>query len=501
MKARVFRHRSTLMGPTIVLLGAAAIAAASFSAGQARARAESRIAVTEVSTTAPSPAFTTEAGGAVLADVAEKVISSVVNISSEKIVQETGGSPEFGPLFNDPFFRYFFDGPLGHGRRPQQWREHSLGSGVIVSSDGTVLTNNHVIENADKIRVALADGREFDAEIIGRDPDSDLGVLKLKGDLGDLKPITIGDSNALRLGDIVLAIGDPFGVGQTVTMGIVSAKGRANVGIVEYEDFIQTDAAINPGNSGGALVNMRGELVGINTAIISRSGGYQGIGFAIPSKMALPIMESLLDDGKVERGWLGVVIQDINPELKEALGLDDVKGVLLSDVNAGSPAEKGGLKRGDVILKLDGEPMDSSARLRNAVAIAGPKTEVSIEVLRDGQHIVRRVKLGQRKSGGGVAKLDASDGALGGLTLAEPNPELRRRYDIPKGVNGAVVIEVERGSAAARAGLRPGDVIVEFNRGPVSTVRDFSEAYRKARGVIAVLVNRQGNALYLAIRK
>jgi len=216
--------------------------------------------------------------------------------------------------------------------------------------------------------------------VVGRDPDSDLGVLKLKGELKDLKPLAFGDSDTLRLGQVVLAIGNPFGIGQTVTMGIVSAKGRASVGIVQYEDFIQTDAAINPGNSGGALVNMHGELVGINTAIISRSGGYQGVGFAIPTKMARPIMESLLQHGKVARGWLGVAIQDVTPELREALGVGAEKGVLLSDVTPGSPADKGGLKRGDIVLKLNGQVMDSSARFRNAVAVAGPKVEVTIEI-------------------------------------------------------------------------------------------------------------------------
>lgn len=310
---------------------------------------------------APTPAIARVGGDVEISDVAERVVAGVVNIASEKVVRETGGPPQFGPLFNEPFFRHFFGGPPGPGSRPQERRENSLGSGVIVSHDGVVLTNNHVIENADKIRVALADGRELDAEVVGRDPESDLGVLKLKGELKDLKPLVFGDSDTLRLGQVVLAIGNPFGIGQTVTMGIVSAKGRASVGIVQYEDFIQTDAAINPGNSGGALVNMHGELVGINTAIISRSGGYQGVGFAIPTKMARPIMESLLQHGKVARGWLGVAIQDVTPELREALGVGAEKGVLLSDVTPGSPADKGGLKRGDIVLKLNGQVMDSSA--------------------------------------------------------------------------------------------------------------------------------------------
>jgi serine protease Do len=452
----------------------------------------------------PTPGFaqSNKAGETVvLADIAERVVPSVVNISSEKIVRDTGSPPDFGPLFNDPFFRHFFGGPLEPNSRPRERREHSLGSGVIVSDKGIVLTNNHVIENADEIRVGLADGREFEAEIVGRDPDSDLGVLRLKGDVKDLTVLALGDANNLRLGDVVLAVGNPFGVGQTVTMGIVSAKGRASVGIVQYEDFIQTDAAINPGNSGGALVNMRGELVGINTAILSRSGGYQGIGFAIPTNMARPIMDGILADGKVKRGWLGVAIQDVTPQLKDALGLTESSGVLISDVTADGPAAKAGLKRGDVILSLDGQKMDSSARFRNAIALAGPDKEVTVELIRDGAKKTLRVKLGAKAVGGEIAKLDAAAGALGGLTLSEPTAALRRQFELPGDLNGVVVLEVESGSAAARAGFRPGDLIIEINRKRVSSVREFSEAYQQSRGTVAVLVHRRGSTLYLAFRK
>jgi serine protease Do len=351
----------------------------------------------------PAPAFAKTQDGVVLADVAERVVSSVVNISSEKVVRETGSAPSFGPLLNDPFFRHFFGPGLeAPQRQPREQREHSLGSGVVVTADGVILTNNHVIEHADKIRVALSDGREFDAKVVGTDPESDLGVLRLEQDDGkkveNLKPLAMGNSSQLRLGDVVLAVGDPFGVGQTVTMGIVSAKGRANVGIEQYEDFIQTDAAINPGNSGGALVNMRGELVGINTAIISRSGGYQGVGFAIPSNMAEPIMKSLLEDGTVKRGWLGVGIQDLTPELADALGIPKTKGVLVSQIESGSPAAKAGLQAKDVILKLNGQVMDSSAHLRNAVAAAGANAKVELQVLRDKEQKTITVVLDQKKS-------------------------------------------------------------------------------------------------------
>ncbi|MEW5737570.1 MAG: DegQ family serine endoprotease [Myxococcota bacterium] len=454
----------------------------------------------------PAPAFAQTGSGpgktadVVLADVAERVVPSVVNISSEKVVRETGGPPDFGPLQNDPFFRHFFGLPEGGGQ-PRERREHSLGSGVIVSDKGVVLTNNHVIENADQIRVGLSDGREFEATIVGRDPDSDLGVLQLKGEVKDLRPLPFGDSSVLRLGDVVLAVGNPFGVGQTVTMGIVSAKGRASVGIVEYEDFIQTDAAINPGNSGGALVNMRGELVGINTAILSRSGGYQGIGFAIPVNMARPIMEGILSRGRVLRGWLGVAIQEVTPQLKEAFALTEGTGILVSDVTADGPAAKAGLKRGDVILSLDGQKVESTARFRNAIAMAGPDKEVTLEVLRDGARRTVKVKLGAKPVGGQQARGDAPEGKLGGLSLSELTPALRRQHEIPDDIPGVLVADVEVGSAAARAGFRPGDVIMEVNRRVVKTVRDFNEAFQQSKGVVAVLVHRRGSTLYLALRK
>ncbi len=493
-------HHSRLRETLILLTCAAALAVAGCNQNRHHDAKNKTQPQSSVTLSVPSPALVRSGGDVELSDVAERVVAGVVNISSEKVVRASGGS-RMGPLFNDPFFRHFFGGPLGPNERPLERRENSLGSGVIVSNDGVVLTNNHVIENAEKIRVALADGRTFDAEIVGRDPQSDLGVLKLKGTLKDLKPLAFGDSDALRLGQVVLAVGNPFGIGQTVTMGIVSAKGRASVGIVQYEDFIQTDAAINPGNSGGALVNMRGELVGINTAILSRSGGYQGVGFAIPSKMARPIMESLLTHGKVTRGWLGVAIQDVTPELKQGLGLDEDKGVLVSDVNPGSPAQKGGLERGDVVLKLDGVPMDSSAKFRNAVAAAGPQAKVRLEVRRDGRTRQLTVTLGEKDSGTGGGLVGSRDDALGGLTLAEPTPELRRRYDIPPGVEGAMVTEVEPDSVAARAGLRPGDMVVELNRKRITSSGDFADAYRRARGMVAVLVYRQGNSLYLAFQK
>ena len=278
-------------------------------------------------------------------------------------------------------FPFFF----GPGPEQQERREQGMGSGVIISSDGYVLTNNHVVSDAQEIKVTLYDRREFDAEVVGTDPKSDVAVIRIKAPPKDLRAISIGDSSRIRLGDVVLAIGNPFGVGQTVTMGIVSAKGRADVGIVDYEDFIQTDAAINPGNSGGALVNMEGQLIGINTAILSRSGGYQGIGFAIPTNMASPIMESLKKYGKVTRGWLGVSIQDVDQELSTAMKLPTSRGVLISDVQPGSPAQKAGLKRGDVVVKIEGRAVETTGNFRNAIALGGSGKKVKLELYRDGK--------------------------------------------------------------------------------------------------------------------
>jgi serine protease Do len=448
----------------------------------------------------PAPAFAS-AGSVVIADIAERSVASVVNISSEKVIKMQG--TQGGPFFNDPFFRHFFGRQFRVPGQPREQREKSLGSGVIISKDGLVLTNNHVVEKADRIRVTLSDGSEHEAEVVGTDPDTDIGVLRLKGELRDLQPLELGDSNDLRLGDVVLAIGNPFGVGQTVTMGIVSAKGRANVGIVDYEDFIQTDAAINPGNSGGALIDTSGKLVGINTAIISRSGGYQGIGFAIPSNMAGSIMKSLLDYGKVVRGWLGVVIQDVDTDLAEALSLPNTQGVLISDVNEGSPAEKGGLERGDVVVRVNGETVDSTGRLRNLVAVAGADAKVKIEILRGGQQKTLEVELGARpEDGSEEAEIDEDEGALGGLTLGTLNQTNRQKYRIDDSVgSGVVVTEISRGSPAARAGFRPGDVIREMNRKPVTTPSEFTSRYKNAKGSVAILIQRGRNTLFLALRK
>ncbi len=404
--------------------------------------------------------------------------------------------------FDDPFFRRFF-GP--ETPRPHEFKQQGLGSGVVVEPD-VVLTNNHVIEGADEIRVTAPDKREYQARVLGADAKSDLAVLRLSPHGTKLSPIAWGDSSSLRLGETVLAIGNPFGVGETVTMGIVSAKGRTGLGILDYENFIQTDAAINPGNSGGALVNARGELVGINTAILSRSGGYQGIGFAIPSDTAKPIMESLLRSGKVVRGWLGVGIQDITPELARALGLPDASGVLVSSVQPGTPAARAGLVRGDVILKVNSESVDATGKLRNLIAAAGANAKVTLELRHEGQLKTVSVNLGEAPAGAVAPSAGPSGGggpsSIDGIDVSPLTPALRDLYRIPQQITkGLVVTAIQPGSAAASAGLKPGDVVLEVNRRGVASVEEFQAEWGRTPDQVLLLVQRGDSTLFLAVRK
>jgi serine protease Do len=446
---------------------------------------------------APEPAW---APPGQISDVAERAVKSVVNISSTRVNHFAGGGHELMPFFNDPFFEHFFGNAPGLPQQHQDLRQSSLGSGVVVSSDGLVLTNNHVIAGADDIRVTLAPGHDFKAKVVGADPRADLALIRLEGrGVNNLQPLPFGDSSRLRLGEVVLAIGSPFGLSQTVTMGIVSAVGRANVGIADYEDFIQTDAAINPGNSGGALVNLNGELVGINTAIATQSGGYQGVGFAIPSNMAKSIMESLLRTGKVVRGWLGVVIQGIDDDLATAMHLKDTRGVLVSDVSRDSPAAHAGLERGDVIVKFNGQPVDEPAVLRNAVAEQSVGSRANLEVIRDGRERNIAVTIGEQPASalGGVATAE-SQGVLSGVTVAPLDESNRAKYDISTDVtSGVVVTEVKPESPSAMAGLQAGDVIIELDREPIRSVADFQERYRRAQNKALLLVNRGGTTVYI----
>jgi serine protease Do len=352
--------------------------------------------------------------------------------------------------------------------------------------------------------VTTKNEREYKAKVVGTDPKSDLAVLRVKDKGVALKPIALGDSSRLRLGDVVLAIGNPFGIGETVTMGIVSATGRAGLGIVDYESFIQTDAAINPGNSGGALIDTEGKLVGISTAIVSRSGGNNGIGFAIPSNMAQPIMKSILEHGKVIRGWLGVTIQDLKPELAEALGVEAQSGVLISEVRPDTPAAKAGLKQGDIVTRLNGKKVTSTSDFRNRIAVAGPNAEAKLEILRDKKTEHKSIKLGELPADEGLAS-GVSGGKpsnLDGLSIAPLSSGLRKKYELPDSLQqGVVVTDVEEGSIGAFAGLRPGDVVVEVNRQPVTSTDTFRRLWSGAKHRVLLLVSRGGTTIFMVVTK
>jgi Do/DeqQ family serine protease len=421
----------------------------------------------------------------IIADVAEKVTPSVVSVyTTTKAAEST--------FDGDPFFEDFF------GRRGRERSGQSLGSGVVVSTKGYILTNNHVVANGTDIKVALNDGRELPATVVGTDPKADVAVLKLKGNFGKLRPIEIGDSGKLRLGEIVLAVGNPFGVGQTVTMGIISAKGRQNLGIVDIEDFIQTDAAINPGNSGGALVNLKGQLVGINTAILSKTGGYQGIGLAIPTNMARPIMDSLIANGKVVRGWLGVSIAE----------LEDKHGVKVQTVVSGSPAAKAGIKPGDVLLRVGERATDNIGLLRNAVAAYEVGKTVKVELARGGKHQTVDVVLSEQPAN--AERLAESSGGLNpggsqvklGVRVSPLDKAMRQKLEVPRDItSGVVVTDVSRGGAGEQIGLQPGDVIVQVNRTAIKSAKQLDEEYRKARGKLALLLYRDGSTVYVVVSK
>jgi serine protease Do len=431
--------------------------------------------------------------------VLKPTLPAVVNIRSSKVVKHNG--PNMSPFFNDPFFRQFFGDQFGQGQRqPRPEREQSLGSGVIVSPDGTVLTNNHVIDGASDIHVYLSDKREFTAKLVGTDPKTDVAVLKIEAK--DLPTLALGDSAKLQVGDLVFAIGDPFGIGETATMGIVSATGRGGLGIENYEDFIQTDAAINPGNSGGALVDLHGNLIGLNTAILTGgSGGNQGVGFAIPVNMVRNVMDQILAHGKVVRGYLGIYIQDLTPELAKQFGLSQGGGVLVGDVSPDTPAARAGLKKGDVILKLNGTPVDSRSSLQVQISQTPPGTPVKLDVWRDGKTRDLTVNLGElpenaEKSGPG----EKPSGALEGVDVESLTPEIAQQLEIPAGTRGVVVGSVDSSSAAAAAGLSRGDVIQEVNHKPVHNTDEFRQALAGAEGKpVLLLVNHGGVTGYMVI--
>ncbi|TVQ76481.1 MAG: DegQ family serine endoprotease [Bradymonadales bacterium] len=436
--------------------------------------------------------------------ISEQVRPSVVTVFTERVFR-VQRNPFFGggSLF-DQFFRDFMQpGPNFPGQEEEQ-RRQGLGSGVVVSSDGYILTNNHVIAEADTIRVRLLDNRSLEAKVIGTDAQTDIAVIKIEAT--GLQPIKVGDSDRLRVGEMVLAIGSPMSanLAHTVTQGIVSAKGRSNVGLADYEDFIQTDAAVNPGNSGGALVNLDGELVGINTAIVSRSGGFQGISFAVPINMARSVQLALMDGGKVVRGYLGVMIQDISEEIAKAMGLDSTRGVLVADVTAGGPAEKAQMKSGDIVLKIEDEEANSSTQLRNRIARTAPGTQVEFLVWRDGQEIRLKATLEtlpdeSSPESSGAASADQLKEKIG-FSVAELSAQIRSQLGLSPNASGVIVAEVDRNGSAARAGLRPQDVIVSVNRAPVTNLAEFQKrvAPLKKGDSLLLQVLRRGGSSFLA---
>lgn len=441
-------------------------------------------------------------------EVAAMATLSVVNISTTRVITAREETPF--DLFDDPFFRRFFGDQFQHPAVPKEHKEQSLGSGVIVSDDGYIITNNHVIEKAQEIKVLLSNKKDYKAAIIGADPKTDIAVIKI--DVKGLAPLSWGDSNKLKVGEIVFAIGNPFGLNQTVTMGMISAVGRANVGIADYEDFIQTDAAINPGNSGGALINARGELIGINTAILSRTGGYQGIGFAVPSSMAKQVMDSLLKYKKVVRGWLGVSIQEVTSDLAEEFGVKDLKGALVSGVIKGSPADKAGIRQGDVILQYNGKVVEDTGHLRNMVSQTLINTTVKVKLYRDKKEIEVEVVIAElpKKLAEVSSQEEESEGnqghegsgALAGLVVRELTADFARRFGLDDSEQGVVVVKVETGSRIYEAGIRPGDVILQINQKNISSLEEYRKAASKlkAKERTLLLVRRKGQDLFVPIR-
>lgn len=435
-------------------------------------------------------------------DVVSRVSPSVVKITVQAKARPVDFRQQEGPGSNDPMFRQFFGGAAPEMRQEPM---NGLGSGVIISSDGYVVTNNHVVEGADSVTVSLADGRELPAKVVGRDPLTDIAVIKI--DAKDLPAITFADSSKILAGDRVLAIGNPFGIGETVTSGIVSATGR-RVGILNdvhgYEDFIQTDAAINPGNSGGALVDVDGRLVGINTAILSRSGGFQGVGLAVPANMVGQVADSLVKTGKVVRGYVGVNIQNITPALVDSFNLKTRNGALVAEVTPDSPAARSGIKEGDVITSVNGQPVTDSNNLALTVSGVAPGAKLSFEILREGKVVTLEATAGERPGSGhgATGSLSSGDdvGVLNGVAVDDLNPESRQQFNLPAHLHGAIIASVAPDSAAARAGISAGDVILEINRHRVESSQDAVQLSEKAESKKTLLrLWSRGSILFVVV--
>ena len=439
--------------------------------------------------------------GTSFSPVVKKAQPSVVNIYSTRIVHEQS---RMSPLFSDPFFRQFFGNQMQGDDQERTRKEQSLGSGVIVSPDGFILTANHVVAEADEVKVAVnGDKKEYTAKVVGKDSATDVAVLKI--DASDLPAIVLGDSDQLEVGDVVLAIGNPFGVGQTVTMGIVSALGRSGFGFSGYENFIQTDAAINPGNSGGALVDIQGRLVGINTAIISRSGGNQGIGFAVPISMARNVMDRLISGGKVTRGYLGIVPQDVTADLAQAFNLPDQNGALVGDISPNTPAQKAGIKSGDIIVAINDKPINDAHALRLTVSDFSPGTVVNVKLYRNGRVKNISVTLEQLptapnsqdndKTGSNDAGTSSTTDALDGVTVQDLDAQAREQLRIPDEVEGVVVTDVNGDSNSADAGIQRNDVLVEINHQAIKNAEQAVTVCKAAKGrrILVKVWHREGN--------
>jgi serine protease Do len=436
-------------------------------------------------------------------DASLEVSPSVVSIIAEQevSVSRNFGFPDdaFRDFFGDEFFRRFFGAPE---QQPQRRTIRSLGSGVIVTEDGYILTNSHVVEKAEKLSVMIDDNTRYDAEVIGSDPPTDVAVIKI--DAKGLKVATFGDSDNISVGQWVIAIGNPFQLMHTVTAGIISAKGRSSVGLAEYEDFIQTDASINPGNSGGALSNLNGNVIGINTAIASPTGGNIGIGFAIPANMAREVMDQLISKGRVVRGYMGVWLQDLTEELAEALDLKSSKGAIVSDIVADGPAAQAGMQRGDVIVKYNGQDIDDGTQLKNLVAQTDPGTSVKVVVIRDGEEKELTMKLGERQEEGentrAQRKSEGTSSRKLGLDVQTLSPNIAQQLGYVN-ESGVVITSVISGSPASRAGLQRGDLIKEVDRKPVRTEDDFEKTIRSLQegDVVALLVRRGQNTFFATL--
>jgi len=435
-------------------------------------------------------------------NICDKTSPAVVTVFTEKVLKVNQMANPFA--FNSPFDGFFGDF-FGQQPREQQkpkereYHQRGMGSGVIISDDGYILTNNHVIADADTIQVRMGKKKTYPAKVIGTDPKTDIALLKIKAK--HLPTIKIGDSDKLRVGEWVLAIGSPLSenLDHTVTSGIVSAKGRSNLGLADYEDFIQTDAAINPGNSGGALVNIDGELVGINAAIVSQSGGFQGIGFAVPINMAKQVMQSLLKNGTVVRGYLGVYIQDVNETMAKALNLPEPSGALVADITKDSPGDKAGLQHGDVIIELNGEKVSSSTDLRNAIASMAPDTKVTLKILRDGDEKILHAKLGQLEKEKATPQTKQRIEKKLGFDVVTFNKQLAEKYQLDRSLKGVVITTI-RSDQAYRAGLKEGDLIVSVNRQAVKNIDDFDKAVRNLQKGDAILMRvvRQDRTFFIA---